>query len=146
MSLRRPWGPVNRSGAVPGRLELGRQFFRRTVPLELHRGDPRLASGAQIQHLDAVLENLEPDCKILVIDDIFDTGCTLQKVRDMLLEKTPHIRVATLYRKIGHNQTGLSPDYVLRETQNWIVFPHELMDLSLDEIRTKDPYIHDLLV
>jgi hypothetical protein len=31
------------------------------------------------------------------------------------------------------------------ETSRWIVFPHELMDLSLEEIRAKDRFVHSLL-
>ncbi len=98
-----------------------------------------------IEHMDAVLETLPPDSRVLVVDDIFDTGQTLRAVRDQLLPRTSQIRFATLYYKTGANQTDLEPDYFLRETADWIVFPHELLDLTPEEIRRKDPVIADLL-
>ena len=82
---------------------------------------------------------------MLVVDDIFDSGSTLKRVCEMLRSRPAHIRTATLYLKEGANLTDLEPDYFLRKTDKWIVFPHELMDLSLDEIKQKDEYIHQLL-
>jgi hypothetical protein len=49
------------------------------------------------------------------------------------------------YYKPSRNTTTFAPDYYVRETDHWLVFPHELMDLTPDEIRTKDPFLHDLL-
>ena len=99
----------------------------------------------RIENLGPVLDRLSPDSRVLVIDDIFDTGCTVRKVREQVLTRTPHVRVATLYYKIGHNRTDVEPDFCFRKTENWVVFPHELMDLSLEEIRQKSPRLHELL-
>ena len=79
------------------------------------------------------------------MDDIFDSGRTIEKAIDLLGSKTVHVRSATLYYKPRNNETDLEPDYFLRKTEKWIVFPHELMDLSEDEIRKKRPYIGDVL-
>jgi hypoxanthine phosphoribosyltransferase len=102
-------------------------------------GEPR------VEHLDSILGDLAQDSRVLVVDDIFDTGCTVRKIRDLLAHKTRNVRIATLYYKPSRNRTELVPDFFVRETDRWIVFPHELMDLSPEEIRAKDEYIHSLL-
>jgi len=99
----------------------------------------------QIEQLDAVLEHLAEDCKVLIIDDIFDTGRTVARAIELLRCKTRSVKVATLYVKQDKNETDVSPDFFLRTTDKWLVFPHELMDLSPAELRRKDPYVHALL-
>ena len=44
------------------------------------------------------------------------------------------IKIATPWYKPGNNKTSLAPDYYIHETDEWIVFPHELEGLTLDEI------------
>ena len=41
-----------------------------------------------------------------------------------------------LWYKPNNNQTSLKPDYYLHETDKWIVFPHDLAGLSMQEIET----------
>jgi hypoxanthine phosphoribosyltransferase len=100
----------------------------------------------RIEHLDALLEDIAPNSRVLLVDDIFDTGRTMQRVSGILKQRTPHIKIATLYWKETQNQTALVPDFYLRKTDRWIVFPHELMDLTPEELWRKDPYIHDLVM
>ena len=43
------------------------------------------------------------------------------------------------------NKTDAPPDYYIHETENWLVFPHELHGLSADEIRQHKPELSDLI-
>ncbi len=43
------------------------------------------------------------------------------------------------------NKTSRVPDYYLHETDNWLVFPHELDGLSIEEIRANKPEVSDLI-
>ena len=52
---------------------------------------------------------------------------------------------ATPYFKPSNNQTTLKPNYFLHETDKWLVFPHELEGLSIDEIKKHKPELHDLI-
>jgi hypoxanthine phosphoribosyltransferase len=99
----------------------------------------------KIEHIDALLSTVAPNSKVLVVDDIFDSGHTMHKVHDLLQSKTPNIKLATLYYKPNANQTDLTPEFYVTETAQWIVFPHELMDLTQDEILRKDPRIFALI-
>jgi hypothetical protein len=58
--------------------------------------------------------------KVLVADDVADTGHTLRLVREVLAQHVAEARTAVLYRK---PRSVVAPDYAWRETDRWIVFP-----------------------
>ena len=41
--------------------------------------------------------------------------------------------------KPDNNETTRTPDYFLYETNDWLVFPHEIIGLSDEEIRSDKP-------
>ena len=86
---------------------------------------------------------------LLIVDDVHDTGVSIDKIISDLStackKNTPEIRVATPYYKPSKNKTSRVPDYYLHETDKWLVFPHELDGLTLDEIKDHKPEIKDLL-
>ncbi len=98
-----------------------------------------------IENIDSLMKNLTPESKVLVIDDIFDSGSTMKKVVDELGSFVAELKIATLYYKSEANTTDIVPDFYGRKTNRWIVFPHELMGLSEAEITAKDRVISDLL-
>ncbi len=97
------------------------------------------------ENLDAALANIARNSRVLVVDDIFDTGHTARGCLDRLHAVSTDVRIATLFWKPTHNQTDLRPDYYIHCTDDWVVFPHELDGLTLDEVRQKDPVLHELL-
>ena len=55
-------------------------------------------------------------------------------------------RVATVYYKPEKRKTERVPDFYIHETNEWLVFPHELHGLTMDEIaKSKSPQIAELL-
>lgn len=58
--------------------------------------------------------------KVLIADDVADTGHTLQLVRDLCADRVAEARVAVLYSKPGSVIHG---DYVWQHTDRWIEFP-----------------------
>lgn len=88
------------------------------------------------------LERLEPlvlqPARILLVDDVWDTGITLCGVHEAVarLPGAPReIRTATVWFKPGRNLTDARPDYHVRESDEWLVFPHELAGLDVEELR-----------
>jgi hypothetical protein len=75
---------------------------------------------------------------LLIVDDVFDTGLSIQQVivdlKRHCRKNTPEIRVATPYFKPSNNRTEITPDYFVEESEEWLVFPHELDGLSDEEI------------
>ena len=57
---------------------------------------------------------------VLIADDVADTGKTLELVFSFLTEHVAEARCAVLYRKPW---SIITPDYVWRETDQWIDFP-----------------------
>jgi len=61
--------------------------------------------------------------KLLVIDDVADTGRSLRKVKSHLLEQgATEVRIATIYYKPW---SVTFPDYYEKETKQWVIFPWE---------------------
>jgi hypoxanthine phosphoribosyltransferase len=83
------------------------------------------------------------------VDDVHDTGISVQQIitdlKKACKKNTPEIRVATPYFKPLKNKTDRKPDYFLHETDEWLVFPHELEGLTLDEIKANKPELNALL-
>jgi len=67
---------------------------------------------------------LDTDCihgqKLLVVDDVADTGRTLELVLDLLRGQGAEVWSAVLYAK---PHSVCDPDFVWRRTDQWIVFP-----------------------
>lgn len=102
-------------------------------------------SSVTLEHADTIFQSVVPGSRILLVDDIFDTGHTMRAVLERLSPLGVDTRIATVYWKSKANQTELKPDFFIRETDQWIVFPHELDGLSPDEVKLKDPEIFALL-
>ena len=66
--------------------------------------------------------------KVLIVDDVADTGETLEFVLGHVKKKgAREIKVATIAYK---PQSRLKPDYYVFETDKWIVFPWEEMPVQ----------------
>ena len=88
-----------------------------------------------VHNLTYIKEKLFDGAKVLVVDDVWDTGSTVMAFFEAMKGDCDiDIRVATVYFKPSRNQTSHSPEYYVRESENWLVFPHELEGMSIEEI------------
>ena len=103
----------------------------------------------QIYGLNYVIKRLKSEDSLLIVDDVYDTGMSVNKVVSDLesacKRNTPEIRIATPYFKPSKNKTDRVPDYYIYETDEWLVFPHELQGLSIDEIKANKPELDSLI-
>jgi hypoxanthine phosphoribosyltransferase len=60
------------------------------------------------------------DARVLVADDVADTGHTLRAVHDFVLGKVGEVRSAVLYKK---PRSVISCEYAWARTDRWIDFP-----------------------
>ena len=101
-----------------------------------------------VHGLNYVIKRLEAEDSLLIVDDVHDTGLSIKQaiadLQDACKRNTPEIRIATPYYKPGNNQSDRVPDYYVHETDEWLVFPHELDGLSADEIRRNKPELEFL--
>jgi uncharacterized protein len=71
--------------------------------------------------LPPVLDLVElANTKVLVADDVADTGETLKMVLDLLSPNVDEVRSVVLYEK---TRSVVRPDYVWKKTDDWINFP-----------------------
>ncbi len=104
----------------------------------------------QIFGLNYLVKNMQHTDRLLLVDDVFDTGRSMEAIikelhRRMRLNMPEDVRIAVPYYKPSRNQTDRVPDYYVHETSDWIKFPHSLEGLSVDEIREKRPAIYEIL-
>ena len=99
--------------------------------------------------LNYVIRKLESEDSLLIVDDVYDTGLSVEQIvtdlKKACKKNTPEIRVATPFYKPNKNKSGKAPDYFLHETDKWLVFPHELEGLTIDEIKENKPELKNLL-
>ncbi len=93
----------------------------------------------KVHGLHYIIENCNAADKLLIVDDVFDSGRSVEALIDKLrlqmrLNTPTDIRVACPWYKPQNNKTNIVPDYFIKETDEWIVFPHEINGLSKEEI------------
>ena len=94
----------------------------------------------KVHGLHYLIENANAGDSLLIVDDVFDSGrsveALIKQIDSLMRLNTPkEIRIATPWYKPNNNKTDIVPDYYVNESDEWLVFPHELAGLSKDEIR-----------
>lgn len=97
---------------------MGDLMKKLTIPVEIDcmkvssYGNGTESSGSIHIYLDLIRSDL-PDCDILIIEDIIDSGCTLSYLTEYLRLKGAHsVRTCTLLDKPSRRKTEYTPDYV----------------------------------
>jgi hypothetical protein len=71
------------------------------------------------------------DFKVLIADDVADTGATLELVKEFCAGKVAEVRCAVLYEK---PRSRVKCEYVWRRTDRWITFPWSAEDPVLQAL------------
>lgn len=98
-----------------------------------------------VEGSEHILDKISKGDKVLVIDDIFDSGKTMEKIKELVNRKSDNVKIATLYYKPKNNLTKIKPDFYLNKVDDWIVFPHELMGLTKKEVYNKGKEIGEII-
>ena len=108
-----------------------------------YTGIDQTSESVIVHGLHYLIENVNADDRVLIVDDVFDSGRSIQQVIWDLEKKcrrnTPTFKIATPYFKPTNNKTELVPDFFLHESNEWLVFPHELEGLSAQEVQDDKP-------
>ncbi len=103
-----------------------------------------------VHGLNYIIKKIRHDDRVLIIDDVFDTGNTIKAVVDEIRQRArgnapDEIRTAVPWFKPTRNETDMVPDFFLKETAEWLVFPHELDALTPEEMLQVRPQLHDIV-
>mgnify|MGYP003322309745 CR=1 FL=1 len=116
----------------------------RHLPLKCasYTGIGENAGAVEFTHGDLVFGMLRKGDRVLVVDDVFDTGKTAVAVKARIDATGAEMKMACVYWKPEKNLTTLKPDFYVRDVGlEWIVFPHEIEGLTPAEIAEKDPFL-----
>ncbi len=103
----------------------------------------------QVYGLNYMVKKLKSKDSLLIVDDVHDTGMSIDQIitdlKKACKKNAPEIKIATPYFKTLKNKTQRIPDYYLYETDQWLVFPHELAGLTIKEIKENKPQLDQLI-
>ena len=121
-----------------------------------YQGEPdyqeRIKKGREIRvhGLQYLLENLNHDQKLLIVDDVYGSGSSVNAVIKQLSERLKknmpsNYKVAVPWYKPSKNTSGRVPDFYVHETDEWLVLPYELVGLDTNEIANNKPGVSAIL-
>lgn len=115
-----------------------------------YSGIDNQAHVVKVYGLAYLIETLNSQDRLLIVDDVFDSGRSIEAfIQELGLRCRRNmpatIRIATAFYKPSRNKTDITPDYYLEQTEDWLVFPHEIIGLSEDEIRANKPCASQIL-
>jgi hypoxanthine phosphoribosyltransferase len=121
-----------------------------SVRTSSYYGINKQSKKIRVHGLHYLIENANADNSLLIVDDVFDSGRSVaalikQIKKQSRLNAPIDIRVACPWYKPGKNQVNFEPDYYLHESEEWLVFPHELSGLEPGEITAGKKDLSEIL-
>ncbi len=121
-----------------------------SVRTSSYYGIDKQSKEIRVHGLHYLVENANADDALLIVDDVFDSGrsvdALIKTIRELSRRNTPgDIRVACPWYKPSKNAVDFEPDYFLHQSADWLVFPHELDGLELSEIKAGKKDLSNIL-
>lgn len=115
-----------------------------------YHGIDQQSRNVIIHGLSYLVKNLSADDRVLIVDDVFDTGQTINAIIETMqtqlkLNFPQDVRVAVPYFKPSRNETDRRPEYFLHETDEWLIYPHSVEGLTPAEIKAHKPDLYEVL-
>lgn len=126
---------ISRGGIVPARIlsDLLETSNIEIIQIEFYSG---IAKTICEPLLKQPLHMLITGQKTLLVDDISDTGRSLQLAKTHLQQQgAAEIKTAALYTKL---QSVSKPDYTEKQTSRWIVFPWDTKETVIKIIQNQE--------
>ena len=129
---------------------LGNESDHIAIRTSSYIGIDNQSKEVRVHGIDYLISNMNAEDKLLVVDVVFDSGRSIKAILDTLNEKArkniPHdVRMAMPWYKPERNIIGIEPDYFIHETDDWLVFPHEMDGLTEKEIFTNKKNMREIL-
>jgi len=129
---------------------LGNESDHIAIRTSSYIGIDNQSKEVRVHGIDYLISNMNAEDKLLVVDDVFDSGRSIKAILDTLNEKArkniPHdVRMAMPWYKPERNIIGVEPDYFIHKTDDWLVFPHEMDGLTEQEIFTNKKDMREIL-
>ena len=110
-----------------------------SVRTSSYDGINKQSKEIKVHGLHYIIENANADDSLLIVDDVFDTGRSIDALISQLKSLTrknmpKDVRIACPWFKPKNSQVDIVPDYYVHASDDWLVFPHELSGLSKEEL------------
>lgn len=110
-----------------------------SVRTSSYYGINKQSKEIRVHGLHYLIENANAEDSLLIVDDVFDSGrsvdALIKQIKKQSRKNTPKdIRVACSWYKPKMRAVDIEPDYYVHKNNSWLVFPHELDGLDLNEI------------
>ena len=133
---------------------LGNDSDHIAIRTSSYYGISQQSKEVRVHGIDYLISHMNAEDKLLIVDDVFDSGRSIVALKEKLSElmrlNLPRdIRIACPYYKPKNSKVNTVPDYYIHESEEWLVFPHELSGLTPDEIiagKSDLVKIHDILL
>lgn len=120
---------IARGGWIPARLIADFLHLKQTANMKVEAYQMIGDEEVEAKITQSISTNIRGK-KVLVVDDVTDSGATLSSVLDGLNEMEPvTIKTAMLYYK---PRSEVIPDYYVHETSAWVVFAWSLYEAMAD--------------
>lgn len=125
---------IARGGLVPARIlsDITGNSNLAIIRIEFYAGIGKTKGKPKItQRLTSSIKGK----KVLLIDDVADSGKSLMAARKYVIGKKPEkLRTATLHYKPW---SIIKPDYYVKKTESWLVYPWETNEARMELKRKK---------
>ena len=107
------------------------------------------AESIRVHGLQYLLENLCAEHSLLIVDDVYSTGSSVNAVIAQLTVKTRRnlpqdIRIASVWYR-PTDRTIREPDFYIHETSEWLILPYELSGFTTDDLRASRPELSSIV-
>ncbi|PWQ98302.1 phosphoribosyltransferase [Leucothrix arctica] len=107
------------------------------------------AKEIRVHGLHYLIENANAGDSLLIVDDVFDSGRSVDALMKEIsklsrLNMPGDIRIACPWYKPSNKAVSITPDYFVRESNEWLVFPHELCGMDKEEILKGHPELEEI--
>ncbi len=124
-----------------------RTSYRGMESYKRHKGAPEI----RVHNTRFLVDRVNAEDSLLIVDDVYATGRSVAAVIDRLSRKLranmpSDVKIAVPWYKPSHNRTGIGPEYVIHQTEDWLVMPHELNGLTTSQIKKYRPGVNEMAV
>ena len=114
---------ITRGALVPAGMLAYRMGLRNIVVAAVAFYDDEGQPADQPSFLQFPSDPLLHDRRVLIVDEVWDTGTTIQAVIDRVRLAGGHPTTAVLHYKPGRSRVSSVPDHHVVTTDAWVVYP-----------------------
>jgi hypoxanthine phosphoribosyltransferase len=114
---------ITRGGLVPAGMLAYRLGFRNILVAAVAFYDDAGQPAEQPTFLQFPADPLLRGERVLIVDEVWDTGTTIAAVVERVQLAGGHPTTAVLHYKPTHSRVALEPDHFVVSTDAWVVYP-----------------------